>query len=166
MKPFLSARKSWHDVMQLEAPPERVFPLLCPALEYDWIEDWRCQMIYARSGVAEDGCIFRTQFEGDGQMTWIVNRYDAPWRIEFACFVPASHAMRLRLKLQSSGAGTSLDWVREFTATDPAGEQWIAAYTQERHDTMMVRLESQLRHYLDTGTMLRTHPAPAQPVHR
>lgn len=37
----------------LEAAPEGVFPLLCPVREYDWIEPWRCRMIYSQSGFAE-----------------------------------------------------------------------------------------------------------------
>ena len=47
---------------RLTAPPERVFPLLCPIKEYDWIPQWRCEMIYSKSGVAELGCVFKTDF--------------------------------------------------------------------------------------------------------
>ncbi len=164
MKPVLSARKSWQDAMQLDAPPERVFPLLCPVLEYDWIEDWRCEVLHSVSGVAEEGCIFRTQFQNEGQMTWIVSRYEAPWRIEFACFVPGSHTMRLKLQLSAQGAGTLLHWTREFTATDPAGEAWVARYPDAEHRNMMTRLERMLTHYLKNGTMLRMASAEVQPV--
>ena len=164
MKPVLSARKSWQDVMKLDAPPERVFPLLCPVLEYDWIEDWRCEVLHSASGVAEEGCIFRTQFKPEGQMTWIVSRYEAPWRIEFACFIPGSHTMRLKLQLSAEGAGTILYWTREFTATDPAGEAWVERYPEAEHRNMMTRLERMLTHYLKTGTMLRMASAEVQPV--
>lgn len=164
MKPVLSVKKSWLDVMHLDAEPERVFPLLCPVLEYDWIEDWSCELLHSVSGVAEEGCIFRTQFKVEGKMTWVVSRYEAPWRIEFAGFVPGSHIMRLKLKLRPEGAGTSLSWTREFTATDAAGEKWVAAYTEGEHNTMMTRLERMLKYYLNTGTMLHMADVEAQPV--
>lgn len=155
MKPVLKARKSWQDVMQLDAAPERVFPLLCPVREYEWLEDWKCELLYSASGVAEDGCLFRTSLHTHEPMTWIVNRYEAPARIEFACFIPGSHTMRLKLRLCARGEGTSLTWTREFTATDTAGDEWVAAYTEQEHRTMMVKLECRLKHFLGTGTMLR-----------
>ena len=164
MKPVFGVRKSWQDAMQLDAPPERVFPLLCPVREYDWIEDWRCKMIYAESGVAEEGCIFRTSIEPGGQMTWIVSRYEAPWRIEFACFVPGSHTMRLKLELLTQGDGTTLLWTREITSTDPAGEGWVAEQSGSAHQSNMEKLERMLKHYLSTGTMLRVVPPAVQPV--
>jgi hypothetical protein len=164
MKPVLGVRKCWQYVMQIDAPPERVFPLLCPVLEYDWIEDWRCEVLYTASGVAEEGCIFRTRLKPDGEMTWIVSRYEAPWRIEFACFVPGSHTMQLKLELRSHGAGTTLLWTREFTATDPAGENWVEERSGIEHQAMMERLERMLKHYLSTGTMLRAAPVVTQPV--
>jgi hypothetical protein len=133
-------------------------------LEYDWIEDWRCEVLYTESGVAEEGCIFRTHFLPEGQMTWIVSRYEAPWRIEFACFVPGSHTMQLKLELRSHGAGTTLLWTREFTATDPAGENWVEVRSGIEHPGMMDRLERMLKHYLSTETMLRIAPAALQPV--
>lgn len=158
MKPVVAVRKRWHDVIQIDAPPERIFPLLCPVLEYDWIEDWRCELIHTASGVAEEGCIFRTRLKPDGEMTWIVSRYEAPLRIEFACFVPGSHTMQLKIELRRLGAGTALHWTREFTATDPAGESWVEERSDIEHQTMMQRIERMLVHYLNTGTMLRVVP--------
>jgi hypothetical protein len=164
MNPVIGMRKSWHDVMQIDAPPARVFPLLCPVREYEWIESWRCQVLYSESGVAEEGCVFRTNFEDAGQMTWIVSRYEAPWRIEFSCVVPGSYTMRLKLELSAHGTGTTLVWTREFTATDPAGERWVAAYTATQHQAMMEMLARTLKHYLSTGTMLHDTHTQAQPV--
>jgi len=164
MKAVLSVRKTWRDAMQLDAPPERVFPLLCPVREYDWIEDWQCEVLYSVSGVAEDGCIFRTHFPSDGPMTWIVTRYEPPRRIEFACFVAGSHTMRLKLELQPQNAGTALTWIREFTATDPAGNGCVENHTDADHRRMMSRLDRMLKHYLRSGTMLHLAAEEGQPV--
>ena len=35
------------------ATPERVFPLLCPVREAEWVPDWQYRLIYSESGVAE-----------------------------------------------------------------------------------------------------------------
>jgi len=43
---------------EIGATPEKIFPLLCPAAEYDWIENWDCELVFSRSGVNEEGCIF------------------------------------------------------------------------------------------------------------
>ena len=45
--------------MRLKGNPEKVFPLLCPVREYEWVEPWRCDLVYTDSGVAELDCIFR-----------------------------------------------------------------------------------------------------------
>ena len=41
----------------VDAPPEVVFPLLCPVREYEWLEDWTCEMVFSESGVAEEDCV-------------------------------------------------------------------------------------------------------------
>jgi hypothetical protein len=79
------------------AAPERVFPLLCPVREYDWIEEWTCKVLHSESGVAELDCVFRTLFDGE-PMTWVVSRYEPPIRIEFTCFVPAARSRRISAK--------------------------------------------------------------------
>jgi len=50
----------------LHGKPEVLFPLLCPVREYEWIEPWKCDMIYSDSGFAEQDCIFQTDFPHDG----------------------------------------------------------------------------------------------------
>ncbi|MGI9537489.1 MAG: hypothetical protein ACR2PB_10480, partial [Desulfocapsaceae bacterium] len=56
---------------QLNSTPEKVFPLLCPVREYEWIPQWQCEMIYSRSGVAELGCVFSTDFKDSfGREVW------------------------------------------------------------------------------------------------
>ena len=47
--------RSYATELHFDAPPDRVFPLLCPVREYDWIDGWECRMVYAETGVAELG---------------------------------------------------------------------------------------------------------------
>ena len=90
------------------AAPERVFPLLCPVLEYRWIPTWRCELLHSESGVAEQDCVFRTDFPGAGPMTWVVTRYQPAKHIEFCCFVAEHFVMRLKLTLVPESGGTRL----------------------------------------------------------
>src|SRR2546427_12204443 len=56
-----SARRVTHEYTQTnDAPPEIVFPMLCPVREADWVPGWQYKMIYSKSGMAEAGCVFTT----------------------------------------------------------------------------------------------------------
>ena len=109
------------------ASPEQVFPLLCPLLEYQWIPGWRCELLQSDSGVAEEDCVFRTDFADQGPMVWVVSRYEPPARIEFTCFVADSHVQRLKITLTAAGDATRLDWTNRWLAVGPRGDAWIAA---------------------------------------
>jgi len=136
------------------AAPEQVFPLLCPVREYDWIAGWSCRIVHTESGVAEKDCVFRTEFDGE-PMTWVVSRYDPPARIEFTCFVPDLHVMRLEIALAGGPGGTRLDWTRRWLSLGPAGDEWNLARTESQYEQRMASLRDSLRHYLETGDMLR-----------
>ena len=138
------------------ALPERVFPLLCPVREYDWIPTWQGELLHSVSGVAEEDCVFRTTLpHGTGSMTWVVSRYDPPTRIEFTCFVPDFHVFRLKIALTASVGATRRDWTRRWLAISPQGEAWIAAQSEAEQQKMVDTLQRLLTHYLTTGQMLR-----------
>ena len=46
----------------VDAPPVKVFPLLCPKREYDWTEGWGCHIVYSQLGVPEKYCVFVKDF--------------------------------------------------------------------------------------------------------
>lgn len=131
----------------LDAAPERVFPLLCPVVEYDWIPDWRCTMVHTVSGVAELGCVFLR-----GGETWITTRYEPPTRIDYAIFDPTLGVGTLEFTLTATGAGTTVDLHNTFTPTHDGTRG--GAQTEEQHRALWALRRKQLEHYLRTGTML------------
>ena len=137
----------------LSFPPDAVFPLLCPVREYEWLDGWRCELIYSDSGVAEDNCIFKTAHAGD--RFWSVSRYEPPKRIEFTTFVPNAVVTRLMLSLTPAGGGTDLQWTRIFTGLSVLGNESVGTWKTE----VDAQLTRKLEHYLKTGTMLREHSA-------
>jgi len=138
---------------EVEAPPEAVFPLLCPVREYEWVEGWTCEMVFSESGVAEENCVFRTGGAPHGVATWCVTRYELPAKIEFVV-VAADMVMRLSITLERTAAGTKLHWVRLFTGLTDEGNAHAGDRTVERDRA----LGEQLNYFLKTGKMLRAAP--------
>ncbi len=152
---FVAARVVREIARDLNATRERVFPLLCPVREYEWIEPWRCDLVYAASGVAEAGCVFRTDFPGDcGPEVWVVCRYEPPVRIEFVRVGP-HRTVKMEIVLEElPGGRTRSLWRHELTGLDPEGNAWVAQYGNETHAREMGMCLDMLAHFLDTGRML------------
>ena len=143
--------------MRLTASPQRVFPLLCPVREHDWIETWRAVIVHSDSGVAEKGCVFTTDDPHGAHSVWTVSRYEPEaGAIEFVVVTPGLLVTTLEVALEPDGDGTLARWRRTFTALNPAGERAIAALAGPAYDTKMQALERQLDYYLRTGGMLRS----------
>ena len=150
------ARKLDHSAdFTVPAVPDRVFPLLCPVLEYKWIPTWRCELLHSYSGVAEEDCVFRTDFPGAGPMTWVVTCYQPAKRIEFCCFVAEYFVMRLKLTLVPESEGTRLTWSRRWLSLGAQGDAWLAKQNTEALDRMVELRRTELAHFLATGDMLK-----------
>ena len=141
-----AARTAVDITFTLDAAPERVFPLLCPVVEYQWIPDWRCTMVHSASGVAELGCVFLREGE-----TWITTRYAPPTRIDYAIFVPDGSVGTLQFTLTPVGAGTRVDLATTTTATRPGAP---AHGTEQERRALWDLRRRQMEHHLGTGTML------------
>jgi hypothetical protein len=155
-----NAQRREHEAhLTFAGAPEEVFPLLCPVKEYDWIEDWDCDVVFTASGVAERGCIFRTGGERDE--IWTVSRYEPGVAIEFVRVRTGVWVVITTIELAPGEKGTTaVTWRQVFTALSKAGEQAVEEFSVERHDAHMRRLETEANHYLTTGTMLRRSAQP------
>jgi hypothetical protein len=139
------------------APPERVFPLLCPVRERDWLDGWDCEVLYSESGFAEPNCIFRTSRPGEQDTVWTVTRHEpAAGRIEFFTVTPGSRVSHIRIRLRRAADDTTHTEISyTFTTTSDHGREFLAAMTQEYFDTEMAWWEKSINHYLQTGELLR-----------
>ena len=45
----------------IQAPPSKVFPLLCPVREIEWVVGWNPLLVVSKSGFAELDCLFVTK---------------------------------------------------------------------------------------------------------
>jgi hypothetical protein len=142
--------------MHLAAAPVEVFPLLCPTREYDWIDTWKCRMVYSESGHAEPDCIFKTDFPSDGpEDTWVVSRYEPPLLLEFVR-VNSLRAIRYTIRLlENAEKQTEADWRQIVTGLNEEGNSFVRDLDEEAFRKRMGQLEAMLNHYLSTGRMLR-----------
>ncbi len=152
---FLPQRASKQTELIIDADPQQVFPLLCPVREYDWIESWQCRVLYSESGVAEDNCIFETDFaHNGGRETWVVTQYEKDLGIAFVRFTADEKIIKLDIRLNATGqGGTRLLWRKTYTGLSPAGNQVVAAMAGE-FEQEADRIARMLNHFLKTGKML------------
>jgi hypothetical protein len=135
----------------LPATPEIVFPLLCPVREYDWIREWRCEIVYSRNGFAELGCVFTTDFgDSNGQETWVVSHYDPNTKIAFIR-TGLVRTVRYEVLLKPHENGSTILWHQEVTSLNTRGDELLEQYTEDAFRATMEPLNKMLAHYLQTG---------------
>jgi len=140
---------------QLNSTPEKIFPLLCPTREYDWIENWKCDLVYSKSGFAELDCIFKTAFPGEGEETWITDRMEPNKLIQFIR-VSDLRVIRYSISLTSSKIGTTTaKWEQTISALNEDGNRSVDRYSNSDFEKLIKGLETQINHYLATGEMYR-----------
>jgi len=129
------------------ASPAEVFPLLCPVMEYDWLDGWACSMKYTQSGVAEQGCAFSTQIQiGEN---WICTKYEPLTSIQYVVWLKIGW-MVLDVNLTEQDDGTTeLRWQRTFTVTKRHGRRLLGKITDEQIIREMQGIHDQLVSYLE-----------------
>jgi hypothetical protein len=157
----MSHRSTSHYSHRIAAAPSKVFPLLCPVREYEWIDVWQGKLVYSVSGFAEEDCVFTTNsFASIGPETWICSRYEPPARIDYTR-VSAHTAIRLALSLKAEGEGTLLSAAYIATATTETGEAFLEELGPEPATAIYRPCFLMLDHFLRTGTMLPSGEAKA-----
>jgi len=146
------ARRSY--VQRLLAPPERVFPLLCPVRECDWIQGWEPGLVVSSSGVAETDCVFTTR-AGEHEAVWYVTEHEPDEGfVEMLKITPKVTACRLSIRLSAAEHGCDALVTYLHTSLGHEGDAFVAAFTEEAYVEFMRDWEARLNHYLVQGTRL------------
>ena len=139
---------------KLVAGPSDVFPLLCPVLEADWLEDWDPLVVLCHSGVAEPDCVFLTESES-GQAIWYITRHEPEnGFVEMIKVTPAVTACKLTIQLRPVADGSQATVSYTHTSLGPEGDTFVAAFTEEYYEQFMLDWETRMNHYLLYGTTL------------
>ena len=138
------------------AKPEVVFPLLCPVREKDWIDGWDYQMIYSKSGLVENGCVFSTPHHGNENTIWIVTSYDREkYSIEFVRVTPDEEVVKINIYLVDNENGTTTSNITyQYTGLSDNKNDWIVNKLDEEFKESMIWWEKAINHYLETGEKL------------
>jgi hypothetical protein len=139
---------------RLAAPPDAVFPLLCPVREADWIPGWDPRLVVSNSGVAEADCVFVTP-AAMGEAIWYVTRHEPQAGfVEMIRIAPAVTACRLTIQLRSTADGCEVDVTYTHTSLGPQGDEFVASFTDDFYRRFMQEWEARLDHYLRHGSLL------------
>lgn len=151
--PPLRAARTY--VQHLVAGPEKVFPLLCPVREADWIEDWDPLAVFTNSGIAEQDCVFVTPAQPNNAI-WYITRYEPEnGFVEMLKITPGVTACKLTIQLRAVPDGSEAEVTYSHTSLGPEGDAFVRSFTEEYYRQFMREWEEQINHYLRRGSMLR-----------
>ena len=143
---------------------DKLFPLLCPAREADWIPGWDCSIIYSSTGYAEDKCIFTTDESnsvGDG--VWIFTGFEQNKHVEFVRF-RKDVLLHAKITLKDNGNGTITGtWETTSTALTDEGNRELSKMPVE--NKMSGALKEMIDHYLKKGKMIGKFPLVTKMMH-
>jgi hypothetical protein len=144
-------RYRFHYEMVLPALPGEVFPLLCPILEYDWLNGWNCTMIFSESGVAEDNCIFynSTGFPLYKKKIFQVIDYRQGEHIEFLIFINRIGSIRFSLGLKEMEGNRTLMLCNYLlTGHTRMGNKQFKRFREKQIEKDVKKLEADLIYWL------------------
>jgi hypothetical protein len=157
-KPQFKAKRITRSYRQtIDATPEKIFPLLCPVREAEWLDGWRYSMIYSHSGLVEQGAVFSTPSESEAHTVWIVTKHDTrTHEVDFARFTPESRTCTLKIIVTSKDEHSSyVDVAYTYTGIAAAGNDFIDHFSEKAFLDAVTLWEASMNHFLKTGQKLK-----------
>ncbi len=138
------------------ALPEKVFPLLCPVREMDWLDGWDYKMIYSKSGVAEEGCVFSTPHHGDEETIWTITKYEPDdFEIAFVRVTPSESVVRISINLERVDVVSTHAFIKyEYTSLSAEQTHYLENNLEKDFKASMLWWEKAINYYLKNGKML------------
>jgi hypothetical protein len=141
---------------RLVAPPAKVFPLLCPVREADWIAGWHPLQVFSYTGVAEPDCVFVTDAEPHDAVWYITRHEPEHGFVEMIKVTPSVTACKLTIQVRDAAGGCEADVTYSHTSLGPQGDVFLATFTAEYYVQFMREWEERVNYYLVHGTAMRT----------
>ena len=139
----------------INSSPDKVFPLLCPVKEKDWVNGWDPELVITNSGFAEKDSIFVTK-HGSENNYWIITRHDpVNYEIEMLIISPEITVGKLEIKLhKKEDDKTRADISYTYTSLSSRGDEFVKNYTEEKYVDFMKTWEEEINYYLLKGKKL------------
>lgn len=141
-KPY---RQKHTATIEVAAPADDVFALMCPVREYEWEPGWTTNLILSNSGLVEEDCIFTTpggashgSEQASPEAIWVTPIHDLyERRLMMIKVTPGECVTRLDIAVAETPDGASVTISYEHTALTDAGRSTVDAHTQARYAEMM-----------------------------
>jgi len=136
----------------VSAEPGKVFPLLCPVREYEWIPTWKCDMILSKSGLNEKGSIFKTENSyGAKTMIWTTQEFDpSTYTVRFTNFASSGFIVNLKINLFETEKPKACKavWRYEFIPVSEEGDKAVAEISKKEVEKGIKKLGLLMEKYL------------------
>ena len=154
--PEAAERVSHAYEQHLEAPPEKVLPLLTPLGERAWTSDWEPEMRWEPPGGGA-GTFFVIHHPGQPDAVWLLDTWEpAAGHVHYLHVTPGSDVTEIDIRLRPDGKDRTVATVRyTWTALGSPGVTLVRSKTAESYARFMRHWELELNHYLTTGEKLR-----------
>lgn len=139
---------------KLVAEPSKVFPLLCPVREADWIDGWDPLVVFSESGVAEADAVFITEASPSNAIWYITRHEPANGFVEMIKIIPNLTACKLTIQLRPVEGGSEATITYAHTSLGPDGDAFVASFTEGNYQQFMRDWEARINHYLAHGRAL------------
>jgi len=154
--PETAERVSHAYEQHLEAPPEKVLPLLTPLGERAWAVGWEPEMRWEPPGGGA-GTLFVVRHPGQPAALWLLDTWEpGDGHVHYVHVTPGSDLTEIDIRLRPDGKDRTVATVRyTWTALGPPGVTLVRSKTPESYAHFMRHWELELNHYLTTGQQLR-----------
>lgn len=148
---FRARRIARRKAFGIAATPQMIFPLLCPVREREWLENWKADVVYSDSGVAEENAIFTSEHPLLGEAVYVVSCHEPEQgRLGFTVFYPGTCVQQLEIELKPmGGGGTRLTWNRLFTGLSQRGNALIEQISEEVFEEQTLAIARALERQCD-----------------
>ena len=163
MKKQKSNRAKVELSIDMGAPVDEIFPLVCPVEELKWINNWDYTMVYSESGRNELGCIFYEKMSAQhvvgpdfGEKTfWYTIDYNPDSNLVHFLLTRSSTLTDLIIRIESTGNNsTKVTWDMTMTSIDEKANVAFDEKVEDRMKLMLAFLAQSLKYYCETGDML------------
>ena len=135
---------------KFETTPDKLFPLLCPTTEFDWMEGWHCELVYSHSLFQEYNAIFKTNYFNIEE-TWVVSHFE-PYRVIEFVRVSENLSIKVDVRICDNLDGTCTgNWIVNATALTSQGN--AALQKMKPEDEPIGILIDALDHYIKHDTI-------------
>ncbi|HHB52578.1 MAG TPA: hypothetical protein ENK75_06005 [Saprospiraceae bacterium] len=134
-----------------------VFPLLFPVREKDWLDGWDYKMIYSKSGLIEQDCVFSTPYNDNIETFWQVTQYDKTnFFIEFLRVTPNENIVKINIQLEVVDEQNTKSHISyQYTALNEKQNEFIRNNLENSFMESMNWWEKAINYYLQNGKMLK-----------